>query len=51
MTSVIDFYYFDHTRKRWGWMKSWSKLRKGLFFSGFLAAALFIYLGISSGHL
>lgn len=29
---VADYFWFDTDKKRWGWMKNWSKLSKGLFF-------------------
>ncbi|ELK44849.1 hypothetical protein [Halobacillus sp. BAB-2008] len=44
---VVDFFWLDVDQRRWGWMKNWSKLQKGLFFAGFAAAALLIYAGLS----
>ena len=44
---VVDYFLLDGNRKRWGWMKNWSKLNKSIFFLGFVAVSLFIYLGLS----
>ncbi|WP_079526098.1 hypothetical protein [Halobacillus hunanensis] len=44
---TVDFFWVDVDRKRWGWMKNWSKFNKVLFFSGFIAVSLIIYVGIS----
>jgi hypothetical protein len=46
-TVVIDYYWLDTNRKRWGWMKNWSTIYKVLFFSGFIAVSSLIYLGLS----
>ncbi|MFE7062020.1 MULTISPECIES: hypothetical protein [Sutcliffiella] len=46
-TVVIDYYWLDTDRKRWGWMKNWSTRNKILFFSGFIAVSSLIYLGLS----
>ena len=32
VTILADYLWFDVDKKRWGWMKNWSKLSKGLFF-------------------
>ncbi|WP_163528842.1 hypothetical protein [Halobacillus ihumii] len=48
---VVDFFWIDVDRKRWGWMKNWSKFNKVLFFSGFIAVSLIIYVGVSLEYL
>lgn len=48
---LIDFFWLDTERKRWGWMKSWSKLQKTLFFLAFILASGLIYIGLDSGLL
>ncbi len=45
-TVIIDYYWLDTDRKRWGWMKNWSTRNKVLFFSGFIAVSSLIYLGL-----
>ncbi|WP_078380764.1 hypothetical protein [Sutcliffiella halmapala] len=47
LTVIIDFYWFDTDRKRWGWMRNWSKLNKIIFFSGFLIVSSIVYFGLS----
>ncbi|MEH7236819.1 hypothetical protein [Bacillus sp. JJ1562] len=42
-----DYFWLDIDKKRWGWMKNWSKLNKGLFFSGFTVVTVLIYMGLS----
>ncbi|MGP4070343.1 hypothetical protein [Halobacillus sp. B29] len=44
---VVDFFWLDVDQKRWGWMKSWTKFQKGLFFSGFAIVSVLIYVGLS----
>lgn len=44
---LADYFWFDVDKKRWGWMKNWSKLNKGLFFSGFIVISILIYMGLS----
>lgn len=44
---LADYFWFDADQKRWGWMKKWPKLNKGLFFSGFIVISILIYLGLS----
>ncbi len=44
---VVDFFWLDIDRKRWGWMKDWDKYQKGLFFAGFIILSFLIYLGLS----
>lgn len=48
---LADYFLFDVDKKRWGWMKNWSKLNKGLFFSGFTVVTVLIYLGLSFKYL
>ncbi len=48
MAAVLaDYLWFDMDRKRWGWMNSWSKLNKALFFSSVLIVSALIYFGLS----
>ncbi|MGP7816765.1 hypothetical protein [Niallia sp. 01092] len=51
LTVIIDCYWFDTDRKRWGWMKNLSNRNKVLFFSGFILVSTFIYLGLSMKYL
>ncbi|UOR13959.1 hypothetical protein MUO15_09415 [Halobacillus amylolyticus] len=44
---LFDFFWLDVDRKRWGWMKNWTKFQKGLFFSGFAVVSVLIYVGLS----
>lgn len=44
---IVDVFWFDIDRKRWGWMKNWSNLNKILFFSGFIVVSGVIYFGLS----
>ncbi|WP_449354293.1 hypothetical protein ACUL41_13605 [Virgibacillus natechei] len=44
---IVDVFWFDIDRKRWGWMKNWSNLNKTLFFSGFIVVSGLIYVGLS----
>ncbi|MBP1970542.1 hypothetical protein J2Z83_002663 [Virgibacillus natechei] len=44
---IVDVFWFDIDRKRWGWMKNWSNLNKILFFLGFIVVSGVIYLGLS----
>lgn len=44
---LTDFFWFDVERKRWGWMKNWSKCNRILFLSGFITVFFFIYLGMA----
>ncbi|MBY7142780.1 hypothetical protein KFZ56_06830 [Virgibacillus sp. NKC19-3] len=44
---ILDVCWFDVDRKRWGWMKNWSKLNKVLFLSGFIVVSGLIYFGLS----
>ncbi|SDJ09346.1 hypothetical protein [Salimicrobium halophilum] len=48
---IADFFWFDVDRKRWGWMKNWTRFQKGLFFSGFAVVTVLIYVGLSSEFL
>lgn len=41
---ILDFFWLDASRKRWGWMKGWSNFNKTLFISGVLIAILLIYI-------
>jgi hypothetical protein len=43
---IIDCFWFDVDKKRWGWMKNWSNLQKVLFFSGFVVVSVAIYFGL-----
>ncbi len=48
---LVDYFWLDHDRKRWGWMKNWSKRNKRLLLIGFVAATGLIYLGLSASYL
>jgi uncharacterized metal-binding protein len=47
---LVDFFCLDVDRKRWGWMKSWSKIQKVIFFVFFIALSLAIYFGLSTEY-
>ncbi|WP_175639170.1 hypothetical protein [Metabacillus schmidteae] len=47
---LLDYFWFDVDKKRWGWMESWSKFNKGLFFAGFIIASVLIYLGLDTEY-
>ena len=47
---LADYFWFDVDKKRWGWMKNWSKVNKALFFSGFIIVSIVIYLGLSTEY-
>ncbi|MBB6447873.1 hypothetical protein [Bacillus benzoevorans] len=44
---IMDYFWFDVDKKRWGWMKNWSKFKKIMFFSSFVVVSVIIYLGLS----
>jgi hypothetical protein len=44
---IMDYFWFDVDKKRWGWMKNWSKFKKVLFFSSFVVGSVIIYFAIS----
>ena len=44
---IMDYFWFDVDKKRWGWMKNWSILKKILFFSSFVVGSVIIYFAIS----
>ena len=44
---IIDYFWFDADKKRWGWIKNWSNLQKVLFLLGFVVASVAIYFGLS----
>jgi len=46
-TVFIDYFWLDIYRKRWGWIKNWSNLKKAIFFTGFIIVSSLIYLGLS----
>ncbi|MGP4077647.1 hypothetical protein [Halobacillus sp. K22] len=48
---VVDFFWFDVDRKRWGWMKNWTKVQRALFFTGLVSISFLVYLGISLEYL
>lgn len=51
LSVVLDYIWFDHDGKRWGWMKHWTRRQKILFISSFFIAALVIYIGLSLEYL
>ncbi|MFP7392872.1 hypothetical protein SFC57_04760 [Niallia circulans] len=44
---LIDYFWLDRNKSRWGWMKNWSSFGKGLFFSVFIIISILIYVGLS----
>ena len=48
---LVDYFWFDIDRKRWGWMNHWSNLNKALFFSSMLIVSAFIYFCLSIKYL
>jgi hypothetical protein len=48
---LIDFLWLDVDRKRWGWMRSSSKIQKIIFFVFFIVISLAIYFGLSTEYL
>ncbi|SFF66746.1 hypothetical protein SAMN05216353_1052 [Halobacillus alkaliphilus] len=44
---VLDFFWFDVDRKRWGWMKKWTKVQRAIFLTGLIFLTFLIYLGMS----
>ena len=44
---LVDYFWFDIDKKRWGWMNKWSNLNKVLFFSGVFIVSALIYFGLS----
>ena len=44
---IMDYFLFDVDKKRWGWMKNWSNLKKVMFFSSFIVVSVVVYLGLS----
>ncbi|SHM44715.1 hypothetical protein [Gracilibacillus kekensis] len=47
---LVDYFWLDYDKKRWGWMKKWSKRNKGLLFIGFIFATGLIYFGLSLSY-
>ncbi|MBD8069579.1 hypothetical protein [Bacillus sp. PS06] len=47
---VTDYFWFDVDKKRWGWMKKWSRFSKALFAGGFVIVSVLIYVGLSAGN-
>lgn len=42
---ILDYYWFDANKRRWGWMKNWSKLQKRIFiFVVIIAGGVVTYL-------
>lgn len=41
---ILDILWLDRYGKRWGWIKKWSKLQIGLFFSGVVIVSFLTYL-------
>ncbi|MGN8843566.1 hypothetical protein ACTNDN_12200 [Niallia sp. HCP3S3_B10] len=48
LTVLIDCFWFDVNKKRWGWMNNWTSLSKWIFFSAFIIVSVLIYVGISA---
>jgi hypothetical protein len=47
---LVDFFWLDVDRKRWDWMRSWSKIQKIIFFGFFIVISLAIYFGLSTEY-
>ncbi|MFC4182514.1 hypothetical protein [Saccharococcus thermophilus] len=47
---LVDFFWLDIDGKRWGWMKSWSKIQKIIFFVFFIIISLAMYFGLSTEY-
>lgn len=45
---LIDCFWLDVNKKRWGWMKNWTSLSKGIFFSAFIIVSVLLYFAISA---
>jgi len=41
---ILDYFWFDNYGKRWGWIKEWSTLQKGLLFLGIAVFGVLVYL-------
>ncbi len=50
LTVLVDYFLLDVNKKRWGWMKNWTNLSKGLFFTGFIIASVLIYIRLSNKY-
>ncbi|CAM3931031.1 Transmembrane protein [Alkalicoccus chagannorensis] len=48
---LIDFYWLDRDKKRWGWMSHWSNYQKAGFFSAFLLLSAIAYTVLSLSFL
>jgi hypothetical protein len=51
LTVVVDFYWLDRDRKRWGCMKNWSSRNKIVFFVGFIVVSSLVYFVLSIKYL
>ncbi len=47
---LVDYFYIDRDKRRWGWLKNRSKHSKCLILTMFVVVLFFIYLGISSEY-
>ncbi|WP_312094351.1 hypothetical protein [Niallia sp.] len=45
---LIDCFWLDVNKNRWGWMKNWNRLSKGMFFSAFIIVSVLLYFAISA---
>lgn len=50
MAVLVDYFYLDMDKRRWGWLKKRSKRSKALILTGILLVSFFIYLGLSSDY-
>lgn len=45
---LIDCFWLDVNKKRWGWMKNWTSFSKRMFFSAFIIVSVLLYFAISA---
>lgn len=50
LTVLVDCFFLDVNKKRWGWMKNWTNLSKRFFFVGFIIVSVLIYIGLSNKY-
>ena len=50
LTVLVDCFFLDVNKKRWGWMKNWTNLSKGFLFVGFIIVSVLIYIGLSNKY-
>ena len=50
MAVLVDYFYLDMDKRRWGWLKKRSKRSNALILTGILLVSFFVYLGLSSDY-